>query len=53
MNDTKRKVHEIWKEDPAFYYRKWKVQCPRGILSFLRKRDAVAFVEKVKKLGLK
>ena len=34
-----RELHSIWKEG-----RKWKVQCPKGILTFNTKRDAYKWV---------
>lgn len=36
----KRKLYEVWKEE--FF---WKVQFPKGILTFQRKKDALMFAE--------
>lgn len=37
----KRELHEIWKDG-----KEWKIQCPKGIMTFKRKKDA----EKVKEV---
>lgn len=38
-----KKVHEIWKVKEGSK-NVWKVQCPKGILSFKTKRQAEAWV---------
>lgn len=39
-----RKMNEMWKVKEGSKTI-WKVQCPKGILSFTRKRDAIKWVD--------
>jgi hypothetical protein len=41
-------MHSVWKEDDGY-----KLQCPKGILTFKRKRDAVAFSDAAKRADKK
>lgn len=40
----KRNVNDIWKIKEGSKII-WKVQCPKGILNFNRKKDAVKWIE--------
>lgn len=46
----KKEVNEMWKEQEGNKVI-WKVQCPKGVLSFKRKKDAISWVEYINKLG--
>lgn len=43
----KRQVNEMWKTQEGSKV-VWKVQAPKGILTFTRKRDAIKWVESFK-----
>ena len=43
----KRKLNEIWKAKEGSKT-VWKVQAEKGILTFIRKRDAIKWVESFK-----
>lgn len=45
----KRELYELWKVQEGSKI-VWKVQCPKGRLTFKTKRDAELFVEKSKKI---
>lgn len=42
----KHKLHSVFKKPDG----KFAVQCPKGILTFRLKRDAVKFSDKIKKI---
>ena len=45
----KRQLHEVWKEQDGF----WKVQAPKGILSFHTKKSANNWVNSFEKTFIK
>lgn len=49
MTIHKRKIHEVWKGRDG----QWKVQCPKGRLSYKLKRDANGYANAAKELKLK
>lgn len=46
----KRKINDLWKIREGSQTI-WKVQCPKGILSFKRKKDAIMWIEASEKGG--
>ena len=48
----KRKLNEIWKTKEGSKT-VWKIQGPKGILTFFRKRDVEAFLKAITKGGEK
>lgn len=46
----KRELNEIWKVKEGSKTL-WKVQAPKGILTFFRKRDAEAWVQAITKIN--
>ena len=45
----KRKIHELWKEQEGSKI-VWKVQCPKGKLTFKTKKDAINYVDNISKI---
>ena len=49
-----KKLYEIWKEEPRWDKQgQWKLQMTDRILTFTRKRDAVAFRDEFKRVEVK
>ena len=42
-----KKIHDIWKDKKGNKV-VWKVQAPKGIITFIRKKDAIKWVESFK-----
>jgi hypothetical protein len=45
----KRKLYSVWKEPYGSRFM-WKVQMPKGLMSFWRKRDALAFAKEAARI---